>query len=111
MNRAAFAYNVARNENYGIHEDKVSLYVLGAGEFVKIGWTTCVKGRIKNVQCGCPLAISVLAESRHPRVEIGNIEGSWHARLGKYHVRGEWFKLPAKIQSVVLKMISRGDTT
>lgn len=111
MSKVFYEYNFIKKETCGkAYEEDAFLYVFGAGEFVKIGKAKCVDSRLRTQQVGCPITMCILTERKHPRNKIYDIEGNWHVRLRKYHVRGEWFKLPPRIQPVVIKMISQGVT-
>jgi hypothetical protein len=66
------------------------VYVVQAGEFFKIGVATDVQVRIREMQTGCPLEITLVASvpCRNPYVS----ESIVHRHLAEYRVRGEWFK-------------------
>lgn len=61
-------------------------------EYIKIGMTTNLKQRIRNLQSGCPFKLSLWATIRTEN-PIG-IERYLIAKFSDFNVRGEWFSLP-----------------
>lgn len=74
---------------------KLSLYVMQCGEFTKIGFARDVANRFNNFQTGNPHEMQLLAST--PTRFAVQLESRLHAYLGRYHVRGEWFKLPCDV--------------
>lgn len=66
-----------------------TIYVIGYGPYVKIGWTKGeLEGRLKGLRTGAP----------EPLVVYGTIQGTMaeerelHARFADYRLQGEWFR-------------------
>lgn len=76
------------------------VYFLSAGSFIKIGYATDVVTRIRGLETGSPVAITLLHKER------GNMEDEarYHKRFADLRERGEWFRnegdLAAHIASV-----------
>ena len=61
--------------------------IVSADEYVKIGKTTNVLQRIRNLQCGNPHELRLFCA-----VAGGaEVEAYLHKRLRRFHHRGEWF--------------------
>lgn len=81
------------------------IYVISAGpEYVKIGVSKTLQ-RISDLQCGCPLPLAYLALADWPNKDERRI----HRVLRSIHVRGEWFRREALIDSLI-KHMHAGDT-
>lgn len=68
----------------------------GRARFVKFGVSSDVKGRVVNVQCGCPLRIETVLSmdcgtDYHARV----VEAALHLEHSDSHASGEWFRFPS----------------
>jgi hypothetical protein len=66
------------------------IYVIQAGEFVKIGVATDVAKRIQELQTGCPYNLKLVVAV--PCKNAYASERSVHDRLQAFHTRGEWFR-------------------
>lgn len=95
--------NVAREARSAVDSARGTLsdspgfiYFVRAGQTntVKIGYATDVEKRLSNLQCA----------SHHELRLIGHLPGSrddeagWHQRFAKERIRGEWFKLSARLR-------------
>ena len=69
------------------------LYIMFAGDFIKIGVTTReVKVRARQIQTGCPLAITDIFYTKLPdKSTMLRVEKMLHDRFKKYNTYGEWF--------------------
>lgn len=68
------------------------VYAMYAGNYVKIGITSSLDNRIKQVQTGCPLSIHRVKYIQvHSRNEALDIESSIHVAFNKHNTHGEWF--------------------
>lgn len=69
------------------------LYFIGVSgvEQVKIGFANDLSKRLANLQCGCPLRLSVLAEFAGGAREEARV----HKALLNYRCSGEWFEREA----------------
>lgn len=78
------------------------LYLIACHEYVKIGLSANANLRLSSLQTGCPYELTLLAKWRckHP----GHQEERLHAFFSRFHHRGEWFKVPQDILSVVSKL-------
>ena len=73
------------------------IYIIQSGEFVKIGITDDdnMTKRLQMLQIGNPVKLKMLAYL--PMLDPAGTEKALHLAFARYHVRGEWFKLPASI--------------
>jgi hypothetical protein len=78
---------------YVIREKGTNLY--------KIGKTYSIPKRIKQLQCGNPHKLELVA------ISDGNIESFVHSAIEKYHVRGEWYELDRKGLEKALKVMAK----
>lgn len=69
------------------------VYIAAAGDYVKVGMTTDVERRMKELYTGCPLEVKLIWTSREMLLNnTSHLELSLHDRLHKYRVKGEWFQ-------------------
>jgi hypothetical protein len=74
------------------------VYILQAGSFLKIGFTTkTVDARIGELQTGCPYPIRVLAVIRGSQ----KLESELHRRFAAHRAEGEWFNAHPEILDYV----------
>lgn len=71
------------------------IYVVGFAGFVKIGWTTNLKGRVSEIENGLPQALTL----HHSRPGTIKQERALHRRFAAYRTRGEWFKNKGELAS------------
>lgn len=66
-------------------------YLIGAdgSPLVKIGYASDPRKRLKSLQTGQPMTLSLLW------TQPGNYESALHQRFAEHQVRGEWFDLTA----------------
>ncbi len=70
----------------------VRVYVISGGEHVKVGISADPDARLRDLQVGNPLRLSVKFASRPVRREFAErIERVAHSRLKPFKVSGEWF--------------------
>ena len=82
------------------HKPSTFLYCVRCNEFIKIGITSDVSGRITLLQIGNPYKLRLLASWA---VEDAIVqEERLHGILGRWYERGEWFKAP---DDVVRKLV------
>lgn len=69
------------------------VYFLKAGNSVKIGFSTNVKGRLRTIQTGCPSTAIIV------KVVKGTVktEAAFHKRFSEYRQIGEWFDLRGRL--------------
>jgi hypothetical protein len=73
------------------------VYLLIAGGFVKVGRTSDVFNRIRQLQCGCPSKIvPVAAFGELDNTSAGAIEREMHQRMRSARSHGEWFSCDPK---------------
>lgn len=70
------------------------LYVIQAGEFVKIGISRNVQARLAELQTGNPLPLAILDAFEFADAE--QVERALHQRFANARVQGEWFRLTAE---------------
>ena len=77
-------------------------YVIQCNEFTKIGVAENVDTRMAYLQVGNPYELKLLKAfpSRQPVVD----EEKLQRRFGRYHIRGEWFRLPATLLRGLLRL-------
>ena len=66
-----------------------TLYVLKAGEFIKIGITTGLSKRVRSIQIANPYEVEVVYSLRTPAAKT--YEQYLHEVFSDNNVRGEWF--------------------
>jgi hypothetical protein len=82
------------------------VYVVSAGDFIKIGITRHLQARIDALKTGCPLPIvPQYYTSLDSEDESRQVEGDAHKHFYKSRVRGEWFN--AEILQDAIQFISR----
>ncbi len=74
------------------------VYVVQAnGYYVKIGRAQNISERLRSMQTASPVPLRLLAiPSRNP-----DDEKSFHQRLKKSHVRGEWFRMDEQVVNFI----------
>jgi len=79
------------------HYDRLYIYAITDGEFVKVGFTNNIKNRIKSIESHNPRKIELIWYKRtsNERGLAVSEEFEFHLLLSAYHVRGEWFSLRA----------------
>ena len=83
---------------YGRTKNTDDLYIIKVGVYVKIGVSSDVKRRIKDIESACPYPVELLYHG----VCEGQTEEEWHNKFKKFHHRGEWFKYN-KIKDMIPK--------
>lgn len=78
------------------------VYVVQCQEYVKIGLADNVKLRVSGLQTGSPYKLKLLAS--WPCDDAPNTEKELHKLFSRFHMRGEWFKLPDDILAVVVAL-------
>lgn len=73
----------------------IKIYLLSAGDFIKIGVTNDVVRRTKTLQAGCPFPIVALSIRSVPTVVAFQVERRVHAALKPHQAHGEWFRADA----------------
>ena len=77
------------------------VYFIGSGEFVKIGISADVMGRMEELQRWDPVLLEVLAVEPMPSGRAVRRERELHWRFQLDRVRGEWFrKSPALLAHI-----------
>jgi hypothetical protein len=69
-----------------------SIYVVECEGYIKIGVANDVDARVLTLQTGCPFKIRLIRSFRSQNAH--EEEEAIHELLHRYHVRGEWFKVP-----------------
>ena len=87
------------------------VYVIKAGEYVKVGIAEDVLKRLQVFRTHCPMPVSLAYCSKAIlRPEARKIELECHGHLLLSHVHGEWFKVDASIAvSFLASVIDRKD--
>jgi hypothetical protein len=80
------------------------VYLVQAGDFIKVGIARDVKRRIDLMQVGCPFKIELIAAI--PCADPRKIERALHDKLKPYHSRGEWYvALRSEVDAAVAAVI------
>lgn len=74
------------------------VYVVKAGDFIKIGVTHDMKTRLRTLQAGCPLKIEVIHTIHGASREL---EADLHRQFAASHHWFEWFKLTPEIETFI----------
>lgn len=82
-----YADGVCREHHWMLSQDGYT-YFLECGEFIKIGFSRNLKGRLDMLSCGNPYPIKLLATIRGWK----HIETDLHERFASARHRGEWFR-------------------
>lgn len=71
------------------------VYIIKCHDLVKVGIAASVESRLSSLQTGNPYDLEVINSfaSREPALD----ERRLHSRFAKYHVRGEWFRIPGRL--------------
>jgi hypothetical protein len=82
---------------------QTSVYVISAGEYVKVGIAEDVGKRLATIQSQCPLLLSVAGVfGPMPRLEARRIEQQCFRLMFGRHERGEWYRCSAhEILSII----------
>lgn len=79
------------------------VYFLRAGDFVKIGYTTDLAGRLKRLQTGSPHELKLLMLQRGSK----ETERGFHRQFRPLQAHGEWFKLEGALLDYLNKQYER----
>lgn len=78
-------------------------YVIGAGPYVKIGWTGSLERRMRELETCCPFVLKTVCmftyDTQQAAVEM---ESYLHKHFHRAKVKGEWFK-----REVVIKQLRK----
>lgn len=78
-------------------DNKVFIYAMRGGDFIKFGKAINVQQRLKELQTGCPWKLEILGFC-----EAGaTLEGIIHSHLRQDREQGEWFRRTASVDAVV----------
>ena len=77
-----------------VKKKKFKLYAISDGRFVKLGYSSNIKSRIKAMQTGHPEGLCCIWEYYTGTIEVEakRLEKKLHRFCDKYRVRGEWFE-------------------
>jgi hypothetical protein len=96
-----FSKSFSDKEDYGnsssSSQQEKSVYVIRVVDtaFVKLGFSGNVARRLCQLQTGCPLKIQLEFTWKTP--DFFAMESWLHTYFSDYHIRGEWFTLPAPV--------------
>lgn len=76
-------------------QSQVETYFIRQGDYVKIGISKNVCGRIGDLQCASPTTLELIGTIP------GNVEASMHDRFSGLSVRGEWFRLEGSLEDLL----------
>lgn len=68
---------------------KKHLYIIRCGDYIKIGSTDNVEGRIKDLSNANPYPLEVV----EVRLNEGHLEPTYHERYKHKRIHGEWFNM------------------
>lgn len=92
----ARVYQIVENKPYPYRP--CTVYIVKAGDFIKVGVTEDIERRMKTLQAGCPLAVELIHTIPHASRET---ESEFHRRLAEHHLWYEWFKLTPAVQQFI----------
>ena len=85
---------------------RLKLYVMRAGgNYIKIGVSVDPAERIKSVQTGSCIPVTLEAVAEYESARLA--ERAWHQRLMKYRSNLEWFKLSERSVDAVIRMVEK----
>jgi Meiotically up-regulated gene 113 len=70
--------------------------------FVKVGFTSNLKRRIRDLQTGNPDPLVLVAKVRSSPEAYRSLERDLHEKLRNHRVRGEWFDAYQEVRSIVI---------
>lgn len=77
------------------------LYIIAHPEgYYKIGVANNPVRRLEELQIGSPYELDIIAFAGF--TDPQEAEKALHSRFDKYNVRGEWFKIPQKLMSMLV---------
>lgn len=91
---------MTRNRDRAIRHAE-TVYAIAAAEFVKIGTTRNLQGRLDSLATGCPFPLEVLGSGEGGR----GLERQLHARLKHARAHGEWFILGEEQRAELLAVL------
>jgi hypothetical protein len=74
-----------------------SVYIIGFGDYIKIGWSTNVANRVRALQEGVPETLVVIAAFPGTQKSERNL----HRLFSAHRTRGEWFRKPRDLIEIV----------
>ena len=87
------------------------VYVVAAGNFVKVGIAEDINARVQVLKTHCPLPVSVeFCSERMLRPKARELELDCHSRFSPFHSHGEWFQVSAKEVLAYLSGLGREDS-
>lgn len=86
-----------------LYKNTRGVYVITDGEYVKIGRTTSLRNRLKDLQVANARPLTLLAFIKGYQ----DTEQELHYRFGHARVRGEWFKLTPELQNIRTEYATR----
>jgi hypothetical protein len=69
------------------------IYVLGFAQYIKIGWTSNLERRLRDIEQGLPEVPTLLGTLAGTR----RVERSLHIKFEEYRIRGEWFRREGRL--------------
>lgn len=100
--RTPLSVNVLRQAMGIPLRDLEYVYFVRGGDWVKIGRSTDVIARVRDLQTTSPLdlriAVIVHGDNR--------LESRLHRRFASLHIRGEWFRCEPPLSSLIEEMIA-----
>jgi len=77
----------------------------GSGGPIKIGFTTDLKDRFKDLQTACPFRLSII----YARKGTIKDEKLLHEKFSKYNLRNEWFHPVAPLKRLIKRLKYSGN--
>lgn len=76
-------------------QDGEGIYVIGFANYIKIGWSTNIRGRLETLQLGVPEALKLYGIITGER----RTEPRLHRRFADHRLRGEWFRYEGELRA------------
>ena len=91
----AICYRFEKTKKNPIKNKKYYLYAITDGESVKLGYSSNIRARIKNMQTGCPNDLKCIWKYYVGRSEseANKTERRLHRYCKSHRKRGEWFSM------------------
>lgn len=66
---------------------KYPVYFIQCGEYIKIGSSSDISRRVKDIESDNPFKITLV------KIDNNHSEEYWHIKFKKHHHKGEWYKM------------------
>lgn len=92
---------IAEQRRRASRQTYCGVYFIGCGEFVKIGMTACLRGRLWYLERDNPQPLTPLGYIPTPPTGRRERELELHQRFAQFRHRREWFRLTPEIKAYI----------